>query len=220
MARTGIAQSVDAFGDDRDGNAARVSAHQGAARRLEILDAARELIYARGYASASMRDIAAAVGVTQAALYYHFRNKEEILFALIESFTDMLSTQLRAALDTDEEPVAGLRNAIRTHILLVPSHYREFKLVSEDKKLLGGRFRDMVRKREREIYGLYKGRIEELREAGLLAGIEVSVCTFNILAMINFVAQWYQPDGPLTLEDVADQTVALALNGLLARPPA
>jgi AcrR family transcriptional regulator len=191
---------------------------QGAVRRQEILDAACELIYSRGYASASMRDLAGVVGVTQAAIYYHFGNKEEILFALIEGFTDNLSGLLRDALQTGGDGVSGLKAAIRAHIMLARSHYREFKLVTEDKKLLGDICAEAVRKREREIFLLYRDRIVELRQAGLTAPVDVSVSVFNILAMINFVPQWYRSDGALSLEEVAENTIALAMNGLLAKP--
>ncbi|MBW8636238.1 TetR/AcrR family transcriptional regulator [Hoeflea sp. WL0058] len=191
---------------------------QGAARRQEILDAACELIYARGYASASMRDLAGVVGVTQAALYYHFANKEDILFALIEGFTKKLSALLQDALQAGDGGVAGLEDAIRAHIMLARSHYREFKLVTEDKKLLGEVYSEAMRKGEREIFLMYRDAIAELKERGLIAPVNISVSVFNILAMINFVPQWYRADGELSLEDVADETVALAMKGLLAKP--
>lgn len=57
--------------------------------RRQILNAARELFLERGYKGVSMRDIAEAVHVSQAALYYHFpKGKEEVLFAMMD---DMLS---------------------------------------------------------------------------------------------------------------------------------
>jgi AcrR family transcriptional regulator len=52
--------------------------------RARILDAARALFAERGYAGASMRDLAEALGMTKAALYYHFPGKADILLALVE----------------------------------------------------------------------------------------------------------------------------------------
>lgn len=200
------------FSSDRDPRA------QGADRRQEILEAACELIYARGYASASMRDLAGVVGVTQAALYYHFANKEEILFALIQGFTDKLSALLQDALKAGGDGLTGLEDAIRTHVLLARSDYREFKLVTEDKKLLGEAYSEAIRRRERQIFLTYRDAIAQLKERGLIAPVNTSISVFNILAMINFVPQWYRADGALSLEEVADETVALAMKGLLAKP--
>src|SRR5918911_2840586 len=54
------------------------------ATRARILDAARGLFAERGYAGTSMRDLAEVLGITKAALYYHFPGKADILLALVE----------------------------------------------------------------------------------------------------------------------------------------
>lgn len=48
-------------------------------RRKELLDAALELFYERGYDKTSVNDIIAKVGVTKGAFYYHFKSKDEVL---------------------------------------------------------------------------------------------------------------------------------------------
>ncbi|WP_327141738.1 helix-turn-helix domain-containing protein [Nocardia sp. NBC_01327] len=54
-------------------------------RRAEILSAARELFLRKGYAATSIADIAAAVGASKAAVFYHFKAKETIAAELLES---------------------------------------------------------------------------------------------------------------------------------------
>ncbi|MGA6222063.1 TetR/AcrR family transcriptional regulator [Streptomyces umbrinus] len=54
-----------------------------AARRAEIIRAARDSFAERGYASASLRDIAERAGITYPGLLHHFRNKEELLTAVL-----------------------------------------------------------------------------------------------------------------------------------------
>ncbi len=58
--------------------------------RARILYAARDLFAERGYAGTSMRDLAEALGMTKAALYYHFPGKAQILVALVEPLLDEL----------------------------------------------------------------------------------------------------------------------------------
>jgi AcrR family transcriptional regulator len=58
--------------------------------RARILEAARGLFADRGYAGTSMRDLAEALGITKAALYYHFPGKADILLALVEPLLDDL----------------------------------------------------------------------------------------------------------------------------------
>jgi AcrR family transcriptional regulator len=57
--------------------------------RQQILDAALDLFGEQGYDKTSLREIAERVGVTKAALYYHFRSKEDLLVALIEPMSAM-----------------------------------------------------------------------------------------------------------------------------------
>lgn len=77
----------------------------GATAREEILDAAAELFTQAGYAATSTRAIAEAVGIKQASLYYHFANKEQILFDLLLT-TVQPSRVVAAALLRDPSPAA------------------------------------------------------------------------------------------------------------------
>lgn len=65
-------------------------------RQKEIIEAARELFFTKGYEATSTVDIMKAVGIAKGTLYYHFASKEEILDALIESITDKMAMQARA----------------------------------------------------------------------------------------------------------------------------
>ena len=71
---------------------ARKARGQGATRRPEILAAAQHLFVTEGFDRATMRRIAAEVGVSATALYVYFSDKDAILRAIAEAtFTDMLA---------------------------------------------------------------------------------------------------------------------------------
>jgi AcrR family transcriptional regulator len=63
---------------------------QGASRRGEILDAAKRLFLTEGFERATIRKIAAAVGVSSAALYLYFPDKGAILRGIAESTLETL----------------------------------------------------------------------------------------------------------------------------------
>lgn len=74
----------------------------GAERRQEILDAALMLFAQRGILAVSTRDIAAAAGISQPALYAYFRTRDEITAVLCEqAFLDLRTRMLLAA---DHQP--------------------------------------------------------------------------------------------------------------------
>ena len=70
--------------------------------RAAILEAAKLLFMQEGFRGISMRQIAEAVGVTKAALYYHFKDKEELFVAIVEEYLVAMSTMI------DEVTSSGL----------------------------------------------------------------------------------------------------------------
>lgn len=64
-----------------------------------ILREAERLFSQRGYQAVSIRELAQACGVTNAALYYHFRDKEDIFYQMARRHFERLASALQAALD-------------------------------------------------------------------------------------------------------------------------
>lgn len=84
------------------------------ARPDEVLDAALDQFARNGYASTRMDDIAKAAGLSKAAIYLYFQSKEDVFKALVETRIVVLRDQIAdAALDLRDEPIAGLRQAIK-----------------------------------------------------------------------------------------------------------
>ena len=70
-----------------------------------ILEKATDLIYKHGFARASIRDIVRSVGVTNSTVYFHFKNKDEILYSIIEDIGSILMKNLRAVNERHDDPV-------------------------------------------------------------------------------------------------------------------
>jgi AcrR family transcriptional regulator len=64
--------------------------------RQQILETANDLFVRKGYHGMSMREISDALGVSKAALYYHFQDKEELFLAILEAYLDAMSSALDA----------------------------------------------------------------------------------------------------------------------------
>ena len=62
--------------------------------RQRIQDVALDLFIERGYEATSLREIAEQLGVTKAALYYHFKTKEDIVASLMDDRVDALEELL------------------------------------------------------------------------------------------------------------------------------
>lgn len=91
-----------------------------------IMDAARELFIEHGYQQVSMRQIAKKLGCSHGAIYYHFKNKAELFYALVVNHFDMLETKLDEILTKEIAPIEKLRTIMLGFIefgLTYQSHY-------------------------------------------------------------------------------------------------
>jgi AcrR family transcriptional regulator len=80
-------------------------------RREEVLDAAVRIFAAKGFAGASMQEVAAEAGVVQTAVYYHFAGKEELLTEVLKRVFDQVSDQV-LSVGRQEGGAAGLAKVI------------------------------------------------------------------------------------------------------------
>jgi AcrR family transcriptional regulator len=98
---------------------------QGPATRKQILDSSLRLFSERGYARTSVRDIAQAVGITDAAIYYHFASKRDLLRALFEERGIIAALMGLESLEPTKEPSEQLQ-IVSLQALRVLSRNRDF----------------------------------------------------------------------------------------------
>jgi AcrR family transcriptional regulator len=72
--------------------------------KAEIRAVALELFTERGYDATSLREIAERLGITKAALYYHYRNKEDIIHSLLDAYLDNVDELRRWAQQQERTP--------------------------------------------------------------------------------------------------------------------
>jgi len=192
-------------------NPTSTKVRNGPERREAILAVAMDLFHERGFENGTMRDIAKMLAFTQAALYYHFKSKDEIFFSILDRFTDMVLKIVKSELDTPGDPVAVLRSTIRRHVIISRDYSKEVKLLTEDRKLLSEEYGYQVRRKERKIFDLYRRHFERLHAANLLPPISPTTMTFALLAAANSVHQWYDRNGELSIDEIAAQLGELFL---------
>jgi AcrR family transcriptional regulator len=107
--------------------------HVGEARdtRAEILDVAAELFGDRGYDATSLREIAERLGISKAALYYHFPSKQEILRALVEPMGDVLRVIVER-LETAHD-IRDWAEVLSWMIGLIVEHIAFFRLLERNR---------------------------------------------------------------------------------------
>ena len=87
-------------------------------RRAEIMDAAMLLFMEKGYANTTTQDIVDKVNISRGLLYYHFKNKEDILYCLVERYSEKLLSDIHVIVyDDDKTAIEKIRAFIDATII-------------------------------------------------------------------------------------------------------
>jgi AcrR family transcriptional regulator len=185
--------------------------------REDIIVAATRVFSDRGYHAASMAEIAKAVGIRKPSLYHHVRKKEDLLFAIHEQMIDELIEQTMPVFTSSMTPAEKVRGALKIAMSFVARHRDGVTVfLTEQRAVSGERWNELVVKRD-----FYEQMVHRIIAEGTASGafVDVSpkIAAKAILAMANWGYEWFQPDGPLTAEEVADIFATIALRGLEVR---
>lgn len=110
-------------------------------RKAEILDASMKLFTEKGYLQTTTQDIINQVGISRGLLYYHFKNKEEILYILVEKSVKPLILQMEIIVnDTSLTPIEKLKQFLQTTIIQEDSVTEEKVTLQETVQLEENRY--------------------------------------------------------------------------------
>ena len=183
--------------------------------RQEILRAAARLFQQQGYDGTSMNDVAAALKLSKGGLYHHFQSKDEILFNLMDHAMDITEDRVINAVRGIADPEARLRALIRLHISVVLSiRDREITVMLHENHPLSPPLRKRINARKKEYVHFVEKLIAEVQLArGSKATVNPRAATFALMGMINWIYQWYRPEGALSEEGLVRQYTEIFLAG-------
>src|SRR5213595_1291063 len=184
-------------------------------RAAEVYRTAAQMILQKGYDATSVSDIAAALGITKAGLYHYIHGKTQLLFDIMQYGLDELDREVAQPAKKIADPEERLRFMIRTHARIVTRGEGAVTILVDEARALTPAQNRKITQRKRGYLDFMRRTLEELRDAGKLRPVNFTVAAFGIIAMINWLSRWYQPDGPLTAGEIAEQITDLALNGVI-----
>jgi AcrR family transcriptional regulator len=179
-----------------------------------ILDAASQLFLQQGFGGTTMQDIAAELGVTRTAVYYYYKNKEEILTSLTEGvtlFANQLASQLVGQMS---DPVAALRGLTVQHAKLILSHPAQFRVVEHSENFLLPAQRKIAETARRTLFENFSTVIDRGVNSGHFRLVDPSIAAFSIIGMCNWSAWWFNRAGRKSIDDVAESIADLALHAV------
>jgi AcrR family transcriptional regulator len=193
------------------------------ARRRTLVQAAASVFGAKGIANTSIDDIARAAGLDRATLYYYYPNKDElfrdVVIEAVESNV-VLAERIAASSDTASEKLrAFIAGLLGSYAQFYP-HF--FAFLREDPATLppivvnGSEtsVRDLYRRFDRALIDIIRSGVES---GDFRSDVPLKLAAYGILGMLNWTYRWFDPAGPVDVDDVAAAFATLAVEGLTKR---
>lgn len=186
-------------------------------KRNALLRAAAIEFGERGFRSTSLDVVAARLGISKPTIYHYFSSKEEILYEIMEESLGKMQGVIDAA--------QGANGFQRLRALLVA--YAKTLTVDYGKCVIRTPEYDLSPEGREQLLGMKKVIDETIRKA-ILEGIEdgsirncdVKIASFVVAGGLNWIAQWHNPEGPLSDDEIANRCVDILLEGFSSREDA
>jgi len=186
----------------------------------DIVAAAAKVFRTKGYHAATVRDIADEVGILKGSLYHHFESKEALLYLVVKEPIAQMFRTMAAIAEADLTPTEKLRRAISSHLQAFDRHYPHLFVYLREREAVKRRFREMIGYSPKDYERHWQQILREGIENGeFRSDLDIQVTSYGLLGMLNWAYKWYDPQGRLSIGEVAEQFTALALAGVAAAEP-
>lgn len=195
----------------------RSRAKSGTDRRQEIVEAAASIFMAKGYEATSIQDVADAVDILKGSLYYYIKSKDDLLYEVIQEVHVRGLENLDSQRDTTASAVDRLHTFVYRHVTFNAQHLAKMTVFFHDFRSLSADRRQIIIE-ERDRYDTFVREIitQGIEEGVFRADVDARLAAFSILGSINWIYQWYRPDGPRPIDEIANELATLAVNSVTA----
>jgi AcrR family transcriptional regulator len=192
---------------------ARTKAATFDTQRAAIRDAGARVFAAKGYASASIADLARACGVSKALMYHYYRDKEDLLADIAVSYVERLGAIVDEVAAQDLPPAAHMRRLIEAFMAEYEHSAERHRVLVQDVKYLERAHRARVLSRERKVVQGFADVIAQLVPHAERDQLNKPL-TMILFGMINWTFTWLKERGPLSYDDLAPVVADVFLGGI------
>jgi len=204
-------------------------------QKLELILRTSARIFAeKSYHSTSMRDISRATGVSLAGLYHYCKSKEELLFLIQDHCFGRVLARLEQRIKRIDDPFEKLRIFIDNHLSFFAANMSEMKVLSHEAESLEGELHAHVSNKKRQYTRLARKILSDLQLNAVASSksrephrnsdrprmnsrVDLTVATYALFGMMNWIYNWYDPQGKLPVSQLVDNITRLFLNGFLSK---
>lgn len=185
-------------------------------KRRAVLRVAAEIFNEKGYHATSLDEIADEIGVTKTALYYYFKNKEQLLYECLKLSYNCGQT---ARLETEELDGSALEKLcfLYKRFMILLMEERGAYTTMSNIHALPATSQEELFDRRRQLDRYSRMLIEKAIAEGSVRKVDIRVTSNLFLGAMNWILRWHTEDDITAPEEIADQFLDLFINGLTVR---
>jgi AcrR family transcriptional regulator len=183
-------------------------------RRGQIMDVSLEMMRNFGYQGTSMREIASALNIEAASLYNHIKSKEEILRDTCFDLGNQLILAQQEVNDIYFNAVEKIGMLVKNHIRILTSDLNAgWVFIHEWRNLSATHRKEFIALRDNYEAGIIEILLQGENE-GFFNEVNNKFAALTLLSTLNWVVEWYKPQGDMSPEQIAEKLTEFILSGL------
>jgi len=194
----------------------RAQSAEAAARWNEILNAAAQSFYEKGYEGTSLQEIAEAAGLLKASIFYYIKSKEDLLLALVTRAQEQFASMLVEDEELAAAPIPDRLRAFVDRWMALSETDREWNVVAEREftRLSPANLELVIANRDKAS-AFVKGLLSDGIQDGYFdPNVDLSLATTVIFELMLTTHLWHRPDARLTIAEVGHWYGDFIIRGL------
>ena len=171
-------------------------------KKEEIILSAIKIVNQKGYAKATMEEIAAELLMTKGSLYYYFKNKEDLIFKCHEMVLIQASKEQQEHYEQNMSNEEKLRNMIAKHIQYAIEEKETFNMLIQPKHTFSSEQLSAILMKRNEYAKWFDCVITDGIAAGEFTVADPKIVRMIILGAMNWLQQWYKVDGEKSIQEI------------------
>lgn len=175
--------------------------------------AASKLFDEKGYLETSLKDISIAAKISKGGIYHYFSNKHEILYFILDNYMDLLLGGLEEELKEMADNDSKIQFIMFRHLKLYNKNVPEAKALLIEAYNLPSKYFKAIAEKQKKYAQISINVLSDLFQGGMQKD-KLKAISYTLFGMCNSIMYWYNPQGPITLEELSQVVYDIFLKGV------
>lgn len=193
---------------------ARIKTTENNSKREYIISEAAKLFKEKGYKAASMRELAARVGVEAASLYNHIQSKEDLLNAICMNVAIRYTSHISDIENQDSTVIDKIEKLLRFHVREMMDNYEEVYVTDHDWRNMDEPHLSEYREMRRNYRKRFASIVQQGIDNNEIKAVDANSSVMIFINAIAAVDQWHRIVHKVNRDDLEENIVAILVDGI------